>query len=133
MGNMSYEQLLFNAIKNGQVKIRSVYDIWLELGNTGTPQDFIDSLKGSSATPVIGVTIPVSSWVADNGIYKATIEDSTIVETDVVNVAFTGVSIQNAILAGVLGYTNTVAGGFELYSNFLPDIELTIDYAIIKY
>lgn len=133
MGNVSYEQLLFNAIKNGQVKVRSVYDIWLDLGNTGTPQDFINSLKGSSATPVVGVTIPVSSWVASNGIYKATITNSDIAETDVVNVAFTGVSVQNAILAGVLGYTNTIDGGFELYSNFKPDIALTIDYAIINY
>ena len=49
MGNISYEQLLFNAIKNGQQNVRSVYDIWLSLGNTGSSQDFLDSLKGDSA------------------------------------------------------------------------------------
>ena len=49
MGNVSYEQLLFNSIKNGQQSVKSVYDIWLSLGNTGTPQDFLDSLKGKSA------------------------------------------------------------------------------------
>lgn len=49
MANMSYEQMLFNSIKNGQQSVKSVYDIWLELGNTGSPQDFLDSLKGKSA------------------------------------------------------------------------------------
>lgn len=49
MANKSYEELLFNSIKNGQITVKSVYDIWLELGNTGTPQDFLDSLKGKSA------------------------------------------------------------------------------------
>ena len=49
MANMTYEELLFNSIKNGQQSVKSVYDIWLELGNTGTPQDFIESLRGKSA------------------------------------------------------------------------------------
>ena len=49
MANKSYEELLFNSIKNGQQSVKSVYDIWLELGNTGTPQDFIESLRGKSA------------------------------------------------------------------------------------
>lgn len=49
MANKSYEELLFNSIKNGQQTVKSVYDIWLEVGNTGTPQDFLDSLKGKSA------------------------------------------------------------------------------------
>lgn len=133
MGTKSYEQLLFNAIKNGQVSVKSVYDIWIELGNTGTPQDFINSLKGSSAIPVTGVAIPVSSWQSYNGIYKATISNPIITENDVVNVSFTAASIDNAIYAGMLGYTNTISGGFEIYSNFKPAVELTIDYAIINY
>ena len=49
MATKSYEELLFNSIKNGQQSVKSVYDIWLELGNTGTPQDFIESLRGKSA------------------------------------------------------------------------------------
>lgn len=49
MVNMTYETMLFNAIKNGQTELRSVYDIWLALGNVGTAQDFIDTLKGESA------------------------------------------------------------------------------------
>lgn len=47
--NTFLEELLFNSIKNGQQPVRSVYDIWLDLGNTGTPQDFIESLRGKSA------------------------------------------------------------------------------------
>lgn len=129
----SYEQMLFTAIKNGQQTVKSVYDLWIELGNTGTPQDFLDSLKGSSATPVKGVSIAIADWVSYNGIYKATVTNADITADDVVNVAFTGASIDNAIIAGVLGYTNTIAGGFELYSNFKPTVALTIDYAIINY
>ena len=49
MAAKSFEELMFNSIKNGQQSVKSVYDIWLELGNTGTPQDFINSLKGKSA------------------------------------------------------------------------------------
>ena len=49
MSNVSYEEMLFNSIKNGQNPVKSVYDIWLELGNTGTPEDFLNSLKGKSA------------------------------------------------------------------------------------
>lgn len=49
MANVSYEQLLFNALKNGQTTLRSTYDVWLSIGNVGTPQDFLDSLKGDSA------------------------------------------------------------------------------------
>ena len=41
----SFEEFLFVALKNAAAA-KSVYDIWLELGNIGTPQDFIDSLKG---------------------------------------------------------------------------------------
>lgn len=49
----SFEELLFTAIKNA-ASAKSVYDIWLELGNTGTPQDFIDSLKGEKGDPGTG-------------------------------------------------------------------------------
>lgn len=49
----SFEELFFTAIKNA-ASAKSVYDIWLELGNTGTPQDFIDSLKGEKGDPGTG-------------------------------------------------------------------------------
>ena len=61
MANVSFEELLFTSIKNGQ-STKSVYDLWLELGNTGTPSDFLNSLKGSSAIIVKNVTIPTSNW-----------------------------------------------------------------------
>lgn len=132
MANVSYEQLLFNAIKNGQEPVKSVFDIWLSLGNTGTPQDFIDSLKGAGASIVKNVTIPTSAWVLSNGIYKATVSNSIITTDSVVNVNFNAASINNAINSGVLGYTNSIIGGFEIYSNFLPTTDLVIDYVIIS-
>jgi hypothetical protein len=131
MANASYEQLLFNAIKNGQNTVKSVYDIWLELGNTGTPQDFLDSLKGETATIVKGVTIASSAWVLSEGLYKAIISDEKITANNVVNVEFTAESFNKAISNGVLGYTNTIDGGIEFYSNFQPTVDLVIDYSIV--
>lgn len=131
MATSSYEQTLFTAIKNGQATVKSVYDIWLELGNTGTPQDFLDSLKGSSATIVKGVTISASSWTSTDGIYKATVSNDSITENNVINVNFDSSSINAAINSGILGYTNSIAGGFEIYSNFQPTSDLVIDYSIV--
>lgn len=126
---MSFEQKLFNAIKNGQVSVKSVYDIWLELGNTGTPQDFLNSLKGTSAEVTNGVTIASTAWTLSNGLYKATVSNANITDKDVVNVNFQ--NNQAAVNAGVLGYTNSIAGGFEILANFKPAVDLVIDYAII--
>ena len=119
-----------NTIKNGQ-NAKSVYDLWLEVGNKGDVEDFLDSLKGASITTLKGVTIAASSWVSSNGIYKTTITDANIKSHYVVNVNFTTDSITTAINSGVLGYTNSIDGGFELYANFKPSADLVIDYAII--
>lgn len=131
MANKSYEELLFTAVKNGQTA-KSVYDIWLELGNTGTPQEFLDSLKGNSATIVRGVTIKSTDWVVSGNIYKATISDENIDANSIVNVNFNAASINTAINSGVLGYTNSIDGAFEIYSNFQPSSDLVIDYAVIN-
>ena len=78
----SFETLLFNAIKNGQIPPKSTYDIWLEAGFTGTPRDFLDSLKGTAAEVVSGVVIKPEDWVAYDGIYKATILNEEITLKD---------------------------------------------------
>lgn len=48
--NGAYEEISIGVVTQGQKgqtgKSSSAYDIWLELGNTGSKQDFIDSLKG---------------------------------------------------------------------------------------
>lgn len=132
----SFEKKLFNAIKNGQKALLSTYDIWKQIGNTGSEQDFIASLKGEEGTHAIvvnNVTIHAASWVSYNGIYKYTVSDSNILDTDVINVNFSSDSIDAAITSGVLGFTNSISGGFELFSNFLPSSDLVIDYAIITY
>ena len=38
---------------------KSAYEIWLEQGNTGTEQDFLDSLRGEAATVDVGTTTTV--------------------------------------------------------------------------
>lgn len=134
MSNLSYEERLFNAIKNGQATVKSVYDIWLELGNEGTAQDFLDTLKGSTARVISNVTVPASGWsLLPNGLYKTTLTDETITAKDVINVEFNVESIIDATNSGVLGYTNSVDGGFELFSNFAPTMDLLIDYAVIPH
>ena len=134
MSNLSYEEQLFNAIKNGQVTVKSVYDIWLELGNVGTPQDFINSLKGTTATVVKDVTVPASAWTLQpDGLYYARIYNESIAATNVVNISFHLGSILDAANTGVLGYTNTFDGGFDLFANFASTKDLLMDYAIIPY
>jgi hypothetical protein len=133
MGNISYEKVLFNAIKNGQVSVKSVYDIWLEIGNEVSPQDFIDSLKGDpGVSPIVvkGHTISTSTWMLTDGIYKAVIGDTNVTADNIVNINFDG-DINVAINNGVLGYTNTIDGAFEIYSNFLPVSDLVINYSIV--
>ena len=45
------------AIKNlGRVTGKSAYEIWLEQGNTGTEEDFLNSLKGG------GVDVDLSGY-----------------------------------------------------------------------
>lgn len=56
-----------NNNAGGYIKIignqgKSAYEIWLELGNEGTEQDFIDSLKGE---PGDGITINGLNYVGD--------------------------------------------------------------------
>lgn len=128
---MSYESRLFKAIKNGQTAPKSNYDLWKDLGNEGDAQAYLDSLKGAGTITFKGITVPTSIWVSTEGIYKATIANEDITENDVVNMNFTTESLSTAIQAGILGYTNTVAGGFEIFSNFLPSSDLVIDYAVI--
>ena len=128
----SFEELFFNALKNG-ASAKSVYDLWIELGNTGTPQDFIDSLKGLSADVKQNVSVATSAWSASGDIYKATITDASIKSTDVVNVNFVNTSLQDAIDAGILGYTTSVDGSFDIYSNYLPTKALVLNYAVIHY
>ena len=131
MANKSYEEMLFTAIRNGQTA-KSVYDIWLELGNTGTPADFLESLKGPTPAIVKDVTIAATDWEYADGVYKATILNNDITSNSVVNVNFKATSLSGAINSGVLGFTNTIDGGFNIYSNFEPTVDLVIDYVMIN-
>lgn len=132
MYNASYEKLLFNAIKNGQLAPKSTYDIWLELGNEGGPEEFLNTLKGTHATIVKNKTIVADSWKLNEGLYKTTIEDENITSDDIINVNFSSESISEAVDSGILGYTISIESGFELFSNFKPTSDLIIDYSIIR-
>lgn len=133
MSIISYEEKLFNSLKNWQTTPQSTYDLWKELGNEGDANVFLQTLKGTSAIVKTGVTVSSSAWSADStGLYVATIEDTDIVENCVVNVNFDTNSINEAISSGILGYTDATVGSFKLFSNFAPTADFVIDYAIIK-
>ena len=42
---------------------KSAYDIWIEQGNTGTEQDFLDSLKGTPGTPGTAGKSAYQAWL----------------------------------------------------------------------
>lgn len=131
MANYSFEEIQFDALKKSKSP-RTIYDMWLSLGNTGGPEKFLDSLKGAHALIKNNVTIPSSAWVLTNGVYVTNITDTDIKSTHVVNVNFAADSINTAINFGILGYTNSVDGAFQMFSNFQPTSNLVIDYAIIR-
>ena len=58
------------ATKNlGRVTGLSAYEIWLEQGNTGTEQDFLDSLKSSETGNI---------WIGSETQYETGINNGTI-------------------------------------------------------
>lgn len=64
--------------KNGE----STYEIWTSIGNTGSAQDFLDSLKGSKGDT--GVTGPKGDTGAkgDTGVSITSVEQTTISSAD---------------------------------------------------
>lgn len=68
-GKSKYNQLPYiNKTNSGEggADGLSAYEIWLELGNSGTEQNFIDSLKGESAFEI---------WKKETGNINAKEED----------------------------------------------------------
>ena len=72
---------------------KSAYEIWLDAGNTGTEQDFLDSLVANNDASVVGnsqyasllqeaqandgYTITQMSWPEHGGFYRIEKDDST--------------------------------------------------------
>lgn len=131
MANASFEKKLFNALKYGQIEPKSIYDMWLDLGNEGTVEDFLNTLKATVEVKK-NVTVRIEDWQSyGNDIYKATINNELIKEDNVVTVNFISTDLSDAINSGVLpGYVNTIDGAFEIFANKIPDIDLLIDYVI---
>lgn len=50
LGNVGTQQDFINSLKGANAVSKSAYDIWIDLGNVGTEQDFINSLKGTNGT-----------------------------------------------------------------------------------
>lgn len=65
------EEAINNAGTEGK-EGKSAYEIWLEQGNSGTEQDFLDSLKGADA--VIDLTKIATIEYVDSAIRSSIIE-----------------------------------------------------------
>ena len=70
---------------------KSAYEVWLEAGNTGSEQDFLDSLKGDDATITIDETLDTESTNA--------IQNKAVAEK------FEEIDNSNALCMETLGYT----------------------------
>lgn len=67
--NTRLELLESNAVRPG----KSAYDLWLDQGNTGTEEDFFESLRGIAGTRGVTFTPHISedyvlSWTNDGGL-----------------------------------------------------------------
>lgn len=70
------------AIKNlGRVVGLSAYEVWLENGNTGTEEDFLNSLKGKDGGN--GTYMGTEEPTDDAVIWVDTDEDGEVFEEDV--------------------------------------------------
>ena len=92
----------------------------------------IDIAEASQPKIYKDVTVATSDWTQGETYYEATIANDTIDEDTFVQVNFTVTSLSVATDAGVLGIAETVEGGIKLYSETIPESDLTCDYVIQK-
>jgi len=72
-GNTGTEEDFLNSLVGNSGK--SAYDIWLDLGNTGTEDDFIKSLGANSATEKTAMTLAPINNGDDEYYYEAELGD----------------------------------------------------------
>ena len=72
-------KILKNGISyaGGGAEGKSAYQTWLDLGNTGTEQDFLDSLGGNSITDFYYKTLPTEPLVFSQGMVSIRKDEAT--------------------------------------------------------
>jgi hypothetical protein len=105
-------ELIPVAINNGTLTLRgpagdSAYETWLSLGNTGTPQQFLDSLKGadgtggSGGTDVEVVRDTIAAALGASGLVTVTAND--VANTITIGVDGSGAGFVEAVQDAVAG------------------------------
>lgn len=113
LSKKDWVNVLITAIgSGGGANGKSAYEIWLALGNTGTEEDFINSLKGadvkiSKIEPIIGGQ-KISFLYYDNGIQKI---DSISVMNGKDGVSVKDIRLENNVLIFTLSNDKEIPAG----------------------
>lgn len=109
---------------------KSAYQEWLDLGNAGSEQDFINSLKRETIVKS-SVRIPVDYWNLVDGLYKAIIVDDDVTTKNIININCEYSSLKYIMENNITIYPIAIDSGIEIFSNILPSGDLIINYSII--
>jgi hypothetical protein len=83
------------------------------------------------ATQVTGKTVATGAWSLVSGFYEASISDSAILSTSIVNIIPDNASASVAATAGVLPRTDSSTGSVKIYATAVPASTLTVTLNIL--
>ena len=97
--------------------------------NSGTNYDTTWVTK--KVTQVTGKTVATGAWSLVSGFYEASISDSAILSTSIVDVIPDNGSASAAATAGVLPRTDSSTGSVKIYATAVPASTLTVTLNIL--
>jgi hypothetical protein len=122
LGNSGTEEDFFVSLQGENGK--SAYDLWLELGNSGTEEEFIESLHGEDGTPGFSPKI-TENPNNDDEVYRLDIETETGVFTTP-NLIGNGAEAPVGTYAHKIVVTGTI--GQDYYSTNLDEYSIRTVY-----
>ena len=82
-------------------------------------------------TQITGKTVATGDWTLDSGVYVASISDSAILSTSVVDVIPDNASAATIRTAQMLPRTDSIAGAVKIYSTNAPTASITVTLNIL--
>ena len=79
-----------------------------------------------TVTQITGKTVATGAWALSGGFYKATISDSAILSTSVVDVIPDNASASVVSAAGMLPRTDSATGSVDIYATSIPSDTITV-------
>ena len=111
---------------------KSAYQTWLDLGNEGTEEDFINSLIVYQTKVVNDINISTDDWVTNqDGFCEAIVVDTDVTSKNVVNLNFHYSTTSSVIQNDIKSYTSPFDGGFKVFAKSLPSSDIVINYCIL--